>query len=466
MEAVTRPKRTKKAKKRAHAEPVDDAAVAPPSKKKPKTKKKQCNNPTPLALRTNQEDYQEWYDAEEYEWYDAEEGYDEAAWAPTEEEDNYPWPLWTLIYEELQIQEDPNVIHDVCILLQGQFILQPWQLKQAPRPVLDMLFPVATHSRHLILALQVQETLRQRSDADQSAQSGMAKAVHKLAREQEKARRANQNQDTSSDEEAQPTAKYDHYECMRQYYMEKMSQSHTLKVDKHEKFAKRAAIGMQKRGLYLVPGSITEFTPTWMKSPLPPKVEDLPTHAHWVAAFWCKALAQLATQGHTKKQTLSIEQLLTQFLNINKICIESTQKVGWHTENEMWMQAVESTRRMDKEFDLAQHFRKVTPEHLKEGKQSLDASYRTTATKPGKGRGSSSTTAETQVASLTVPYGGKGKGKSWKTYSAMEPARVPGKYYGKGWKANSQPKAQPPGGKPGGKPYGKDKDKSKTKKTS
>ena len=123
-------------------------------------------------------------------------------------------------------------------------------------------------------------------------------------------------------------------------------------------------MGVKKRGPCVLPGATTDFTPTWMKTPLPQRLEELQTHAHWVAASWSKALTQIATLGHTKNQTLSVEQLLTQFLNINRICIEQTQKVGWYTENEMWLNAVEATRRMDKEFDLGGHFRKVTHEHL------------------------------------------------------------------------------------------------------
>ena len=52
-----------------------------------------------------------------------------------------------------------------------------------------------------------------------------------------------------------------------------------------------------------------------MKTSLPTRVEDIATHARWVAAYWSRGLSQIVTQGHTGKQTLSMEQLLTHFLN-------------------------------------------------------------------------------------------------------------------------------------------------------
>ena len=182
-----------------------------------------------------------------------------------------------------------------------------------------MVFPAATHARHLVTILQVQELLRQRTDAEQVSNVSMAKAVNRLAREHEKSRKADDRQETSSDDEVTNKWAYDHYESMRQYNLQKVPQPRSLNVEKQEKYAKRAAVGVLKRGPYLVPGETTEFTPTWMKTPLPSKVEELPTHAHWVAAYWSKALTQISTQGHTHHQTLSVEQLLTQFLNINRV---------------------------------------------------------------------------------------------------------------------------------------------------
>ena len=59
--------------------------------------------------------------------------------------------------------------------------------------------------------------------------------------------------------------------------------------------------------------------------------------------------------------------------------------MGWHTDNEMWTTAVEATRRMDPDFDLKAHFRKVTPDQITEGKRVLEESY-TTANRKKQGK--------------------------------------------------------------------------------
>ena len=134
----------------------------------------------------------------------------------------------------------------------------------------------------------------------------------------------------------------------------------------------------------------------------------------------------------------------------------------------MWLSAVEATRRKDVDFDLAEHFKKITPEHLKEGKRSLETSYKTGSTKTtGKGRGANPTTTPTptdmQATSVYTPYGGIGKYKSWyKDYPTMEYTRAPGKYTGKLGKAPYQLKGAAYKGKGGGKPWAKGKLKSKT----
>ena len=166
----TEPPTTTKTGKKRRAATKLKGADKPKGTKKSKKKETPSSSVVPVT-HTSQEEYDEqWYEAEDEEWYDAD---DKQWWQYTEEpanftnaaEENYPWPLWNLIYDDMKVQEDPNVIHDACLLLQSHHIVQPWQLKQAPRTVLEMVFPAATHARHLIIIFQVQELLRQRTDA-------------------------------------------------------------------------------------------------------------------------------------------------------------------------------------------------------------------------------------------------------------------------------------------------------------
>ena len=43
-----------------------------------------------------------------------------------EEEDNYPYGLWNFIYDDIQLEEDPNVIHEACVMLQARHIHHLW----------------------------------------------------------------------------------------------------------------------------------------------------------------------------------------------------------------------------------------------------------------------------------------------------------------------------------------------------
>ena len=131
-----------------------------------------------------------------------------------------------------------------------------------------------------------------------------------------------------------------------------------------------------------------------------------------------------------------MEQLLTQFLNANRLCIEKSQKVGWHAENEKWMAAVEATRRVDKSFDINEHFQKFKEEEVAEGQKALDAATKAAnQAGTGKGVGIPATQGEPLVT-VYRPYGtGKGKYKSsYKSYYGKDYYKGYGKdgKYGKG----------------------------------
>ena len=246
--------------------------------------------------------------------------------------------------------------------------------------------------------------------------------MNRMVREQAKARHATTRQETSSDDDEGTNPKYEHCKAMATYHLANIPQGHTMKVEKMEPLARRAKSGQKKRGLYIIPGDTTEFMPQWMKGPLPKKIEDIPTHAHWVAGWWGKALAQIASQGHVGWQSLSIEQLLTQFLNANRLCIEKSQKVGWHAENENWLSAVEATRRVDKTFDINEHFLKFREEDVAEGQKALDAATKAASKTPtGKGSGNTATSGEPFLTVYRPQGAGKGKYKSaYKSYYDAE----------------------------------------------
>ena len=180
-----------------------------------------------------------------------------------------------------------------------------------------------------------------------------------------------------------------------------------------------------------------DYTPNWMKETLPANLVDCKTHAHWVAGYWSRALAQLAVQSHTTSQTLSMQQLLAHFLNVNQACLENSNKIGWFADKEMWDTAVEATRRKDPLYDITKHFQQVTKDDVAEGIKAMNgacATGKTPTRKLGKGTGgkamSSSDPWEKAQPVATQPRLPQpfGKGKGW--YKSGKPA---GKQYGYNW---------------------------------
>ena len=87
---------------------------------------------------------------------------------------------------------------------------------------------------------------------------------------------------------------------------------------------------VKKNKEFLSAGGVMECVPQWPGIKYPKNINSNEmTHAHWVAAWWSRAISQVAGQGSTEKQTLSVEQLLVQFLNMNKVAVEQGVRTPW-----------------------------------------------------------------------------------------------------------------------------------------
>ena len=151
-----------------------------------------------------QEDYdttvyddEQWYGDDE--WYPGEHWEEEpqVAAATTETQDEYPWGLWNLICGESQLEEDPQIIHDVCVALQKRQIVNPWQVTYLSRGYLEKVFPMETQPRHLCGILRVQDVTKAKNTAESTGNAQLAKAVMRMA----KSMKDTDTYDTSSDED-------------------------------------------------------------------------------------------------------------------------------------------------------------------------------------------------------------------------------------------------------------------------
>ena len=193
-------KRTGKMRTKVKQEQVecfaDDSTVVPAGKKRKMSAPTKEHSMT-VRTDTNQEAYEEWYGNGDDTW--NEEQQEEQWWQ--EEEDNYPYGLWNLIYNDLQLGEDPEVIHEACVMLQEKQIVHPWHLKQVSREFLEKLFPMEKYPRHLCGVLEVQDRMRKRDTQTELGNVQLTKAVTKLVKEQTKTRRGGKREATSSDSE-------------------------------------------------------------------------------------------------------------------------------------------------------------------------------------------------------------------------------------------------------------------------
>ena len=74
------------------------------------------------------------------------------------------------------------------------------------------------------------------------------------------------------------------------------------------------------------------------------------THAQWTAFWWSRALSQLTAQAATNKESLSVQDLLSEFLEANRISIEDPGKVGKAYDAELWESTAERCKRSDKSY--------------------------------------------------------------------------------------------------------------------
>jgi hypothetical protein len=318
------------------------------------------------------------------------------------------------------------------------------------------LLPFATHARHYMAVAHVKQCQAEWYKQP-TGNEALAEAMLKMAKEQEKTRKAmkdnkRKRNTTDSDSEDESKRAYKCSQSLVKYTLDKMSHTHMTPSTKMQESAKRACQGFKTRGNYLVPGPVTDYCPQWMHSrtavqPLPKDVPSLPTHAHWVAAWWGRAMTQLSCQGEAKLETVSLRELVQQFLNMNQLAVEANNRVAWAYDQQLWDNLVDRIRRHETDLDVSKEFTQVLRDAQKKITDQL-ASARQTQKTQSQGNATSSnsdyvpldhapTNTNTRINTNKSSKGGKGpKG---------------GKGHQKGGKpqgGKNQSKGQSKGGKP------------------
>ena len=336
--------------------------------------------------------------------------------------------LWQLFTQDVETDTEMWILEEIIATLTEKGIRSPWQLKKAPDALLLAMFPLDTKPMHYITATHVRDEQRKWDESQANGTPGfseMAAAIHGLTVENKAARQSRKRSRSEPDTDDE-RAKYHNHDTLRKYSLDSIPVDHLPDSDVMAKMAKRGAKWYREFGNYFVPGPVTDYPPTWLEDPAK-DMTALKTHAHWVASWWGRAFAQLSAQGHAEKQTVSLTDLLREFLNANQVAVESSNKVGWEYDRMVWSKTTDRVKRqvpmeVKEEFlqmpsaDLrSKIWKKLNPQQSSDA-QTRGANYKKSeraTSSTDKGWGSKSTPTS-QSPSSKSNKGGKGGGKHGK----------------------------------------------------
>ena len=81
---------------------------------------------------------------------------------------------------------------------------------------------------------------------------------------------------------------------------------------------------------------VIEVVALWLPDKLKPAKSADMTHAQWTALWWARALSQLTVQASSGKETLSVEALLCEFLDANRVSMEDGCRTGYEYDSSLW----------------------------------------------------------------------------------------------------------------------------------
>ena len=114
----------------------------------------------------------------------------------------------------------------------------------------------------------------------------------------------------------------------------------------------------------------------------------------------------MSAQGTCGRETVSVSDILVEFLKANKVAIEQTTKAGWEYDRHLWTDLSDRLKRREPDVEVKKTFLKLDPtqvtppvQKVSERNRSKDKITQPDSAQPAK------TTART-------PTGGKGRGQS------------------------------------------------------
>ena len=234
------------------------------------------------------------------------------------EKEGYPWTLWHLYVHEMQVQESHEVVNAAVILLAASGVEQEWQLLEMTQEDLERVLPQESHMKEYLATKYVISKLRRRGKGS-SEMKDMVEAVLKMGKDIKASQPKRKRGPFDSDSEDERKEQFNATGMLEPYGLDGVPHDHMPRNAFMEKVAKKAVAATNGKKKFLAPGNVVDYWPQWMRDP-PKAVDQCQTHAHWCAAWWSRALTQLASQSAVERETVSSGTLLTGVLEYKQGC--------------------------------------------------------------------------------------------------------------------------------------------------
>ena len=78
-----------------------------------------------------------------------------------------------------------------------------------------------------------------------------------------------------------------------------------------------------------------------------PRAVPMRFHVIWTACWWARALSQLTLQASSNMEALSVQSLLCEFLEANRVALQESCRVGFEYDAMVWAEVAERIQRRD-----------------------------------------------------------------------------------------------------------------------
>ena len=289
----------------------------------------------------------------------------------SEEHGTYNWDLRNYLTKDLKITAPEDVIKETVRTLTENQIETPGEVTVVPDEEVASMFPWVSHKKHYMVMMQAKKLQAQweKQESQPSSSSWeVAQAIQSMSAACSKAFKAAKNPD--SDEEAELDQEFNCEWASARYHFPNFPHDHLMKMDKMEKVTKKGVTSFRKRGKFVPPGTVLDYAPDWMEKPSK-SMSDVTSHAQWVSLCWFRALTQLAAQSVADLETFQVRDLLLEFLNLNKMCIEHTNRLGWTYDQQVWS-SIEVRIKKGESFDPAAVLTEVDQSRITDIKHMLE----------------------------------------------------------------------------------------------